>query len=64
MITFLGVLIIGGIIMYTYVETERQEIQKKQEELQRENEKLQARIKAEEARRHKEMLEKEYDPQI
>jgi len=63
-ITLIGVTIIGGIAMYTYIELDRQEIQKKQEALQKENERLQARIKAEEERRHKEMLEKEYDPQI
>jgi uncharacterized membrane protein len=48
MITLLGVLIIGGIIIYTYIVTERQEIQKKQEALQRENEILQEKLKEQE----------------
>ena len=64
MITLIGVLIIIGIIMYTYVEMDRREIQKKQEALQRENDILQAKLKEQERIRHEEFMNKEYDPQI
>jgi len=47
MILLIGILIIGFILGYTYLEMGRQEIQIYQEALQRENEKLQAKIKSE-----------------
>jgi len=62
--TLIAVVIGGFFLAYVYIEHDRAEIQAKQEALQRENNILQARIKAEEERRHKEMLENEYDPQI
>jgi len=62
--TLIAVVIGGFLLAYVYIEHDRAEIQAKQEALQRENNILQARINAEEERRHKEMLEKEYDPQI
>ena len=47
MILLIGILIIGFILGYTYLEMGRREIQIYQEALQRENEKLQAKIKSE-----------------
>lgn len=64
MITLIGVLIIGGIIMYTYIELDRQEIQKKQEALRKAEDALDARLKEQERLRHEEFMNKEYDPQI
>ena len=54
MITLIGVLIIGGIIMYTYIELDRQEIQKKQQALQKAQDVLDARLKEQERLRHEE----------
>ena len=62
--TLIAVVIGGFLLAYVYIEHDRAEIQAKQEALERENERLQARIKTEEERRHKEMLEKEYNPQV
>jgi sensor domain CHASE-containing protein len=64
MITFIGLAIIFGIFMYTYVELDRQEIQKRQERIQKDLDDLKKRIKVEEARRHEEFMNKDYDPQV
>jgi len=59
-------IIVVGVILISvvYIEHDRAEIQKKQETLEWENHILLTKLKAKELRRHKEMLEKEYDPQI
>jgi len=60
-IILIGVTIIGIILAYTYIETDRQEIQKKQEALQRENDILQAKLKEQERLRHEEFMKKDYE---
>lgn len=57
-ITLIGVTVIGFILVYTYIETDRQEIQRKQEALQRENDILQAKLKEQEKIRHEEILKR------
>jgi len=61
MIALIAILIIGGIFMYTYVELDRQEIQKKQEALQKAEEELDARLKEQERLRHEEFMKKDYE---
>jgi len=60
-ITLIGVTVIGFIFAYTYVEVDRQEIQKKQEALQKEAEALKAKQAIEEKRRHEEFMNKPYE---
>jgi len=60
-ITLLAVVIIGFILVYTYIETDRQEIQKKQEALQKAEEELDARLKEQERIRHEEFMKKDYE---
>jgi hypothetical protein len=55
-IILIGLTVIGVICAYTYIETDRREIQRKQEALQRENEILQAKLKEQEKIRHDESL--------
>jgi uncharacterized membrane protein (DUF106 family) len=55
-ITLIGVTIIGFICFYTYIETDRQEIQKKQEALQKAQDALDARLKEQERLRHEETI--------
>jgi uncharacterized membrane-anchored protein YhcB (DUF1043 family) len=61
MIALIAILIIGVIIMYTYVEMDRQEIQKRQEQIQRDLDSLKASIKEEERKRHEEFMNKPYE---
>jgi len=63
-IILIAVVIIGFILAIIYVERDRAEIQRKQEALEWANHILLTKLKAEELRRHKEMLEKEYNPQV
>ena len=61
MITLIGVLIIGGIIMYTYVIMDRQEIERKQEALKRAEEILDAKLAEQEKLRHKGFMNRPYE---
>ena len=60
-ITLIGVTVIGFILAYTYVEMDRQEIQKKQEALRKAEEELDARLKEQERIRHEEFMKKDYE---
>jgi len=64
MLILFGVVVVGFILGLTYIEQERNATQKRQAELERENDILKRRIKEEEVRQHKEMLSKEYNPQV
>jgi len=58
MILLLGVTIIGIILMVTYVNLDRQEIEKKQTQIQRDLESLKESIEKEKARQHEENIKK------
>jgi len=64
MILLFGIVIIGIILMVTYVKLDRKEIEKKQAQIQKDLESLKESIEKEKVREHKEMLEREYNPQI
>jgi mannose/fructose/N-acetylgalactosamine-specific phosphotransferase system component IIC len=61
MILLIAIVIIGFILAYVYIETDRQEIQKKQEALQKDEERLKAKLAEQERLRHEEFMNKPYE---
>lgn len=64
MIVLIVVLIIGFILIYTYIEIDRAEIQRKQEALHKAQDALDARLKEQERLRHEESLKRSYDAEV